>query len=371
MLLILREEIICAIILLFLIFYYSVNKVKDRDMRFLRVASAGLLHVLLDMATVVTVNRLDTVPQILNDFLHICFYIASILFIQQFYNYVISLCMPHKYVRRLKWAGYSLLLLFVAALFLFPMEYVEGKNTNYSYGMLTFLGYGLFAVYCTICMALLILRRGKLDKRVRHSLIPMIIAMFAAVMLQAMVPELLMTGAGITFVCIGMFAALDNPDKDFRDQALWDFNTGLKNRNCYERDLAKHQNRNRTVGILVSDLNYLKTVNDRHGHEAGDRLIAAAADVLRENLKTANDIYRLGGDEFAAVYLSPNEQAVAAEIRNVQAACMNRKGLPVPLSIAIGYSAGTGDIQAIFRRADRGMYDHKADMKRENPALFR
>lgn len=81
MLLILREEIICAIILIFLTFYYSINKVKDKGMLFLRISCVGLLHVLLDMTTVITVNNLDTVPRLLNDALHIAFYLSGILFI--------------------------------------------------------------------------------------------------------------------------------------------------------------------------------------------------------------------------------------------------------------------------------------------------
>jgi len=371
MLLLLREEIICAIVLIFLIFYYSLNKIKDRENFFLKLACAALLHVIFDIVTVITVNSLDTVPELLNRALHICFYISGILFIQCFYNYVIHLTMRYKYMRILKRIAYIPLLLFIVLLLFLPMEYVEGSGTNYSFGPLIFVGYGIFTVYCVVCMTMLLAARKKLDRKVRHALIPMILAMFTAILLQALIPELLMTGAGVTFVCIGMFVALDNPDKDFKKQALWDFLTGLKNRNCYNRDLEKyihrfnHKNADKRIGFIVADMNYLKTVNDNYGHAEGDRLITAAAETLQSNLKSAQDVYRLGGDEFVAIYLSPDDAAVQAEIENVQAACSKATGFMVPLSIAIGYASGVIDEHTadIFKSADQRMYEHKASMR--------
>ncbi len=375
MLLILREEIICFIILASLVFYYFTNKVKDKEMLFPKIACVGLLHLAFDMATVAAVNNMGATPRMLNDALHVGFYLSGILFIQQFYNYVVHTCALHKHFRRLERAGYFPLLLFLALLLFLPMEYVEGSGTNYSYGPLAFIGYGIFTAYCSVCVAMLLICRKKLDKRVRRSLLPMIAAMFAAVLAQALVPELLMTGGGITFICIGMFVALDNPDKDYREQALWDFITGLRNRNCYNRDMEKyairHRNGRQRIGFVVADMNFLKAVNDKYGHAEGDRLIAAAAGALRDNLLTAQGIYRLGGDEFAAVYLSPDDGKVAAEMANVRAACLNEKSFAVPLSLAMGYAAGSigEDIGAVFAEADRLMYEDKAGMKEKHPSL--
>lgn len=73
------------------------------------------------------------------------------------------------------------------------MEYVEGNGTNYSYGPLAILGYALFLLYCTACVILLFIGRKNLDKRVRCSLAPMLIAMYIAVIMQAIIPDLLMT----------------------------------------------------------------------------------------------------------------------------------------------------------------------------------
>ena len=50
----------------------------------------------------------------------------------------------------------------------------------------------------------------------------MMTIMIIVVMTQAVVPELLMTSAGITFVCLGLFAVFNNPAKEYREQVYWD-----------------------------------------------------------------------------------------------------------------------------------------------------
>ena len=364
MILILREEIICAVIMLFLTFYYAINKVKDKEMLFLKLSFFGLLHILFDIITVITVNHRHIVPDALNRVLHIGFYIFSVLFIISFFHYILGLTPLYKYVQQIKRISYIPFYLFVLIMLFLPMEYIDGRGTSYSYGPLAFIGYGLFMLYCAACMFLLLYSRRELDRRTKLSLIPMIFAMCAAVIAQALIPELLLTSAGITFVCLGIFVALDNPDKDMRQQALWDYATGLKNKNCYTRDVEVYAHRFGkkaipSIAFVIADLNHLKLVNDTYGHVEGDAMIAAAADALKQSLHSAQAIYRIGGDEFAAVYLAPDERVLQAEIEKVHAFCRGYTGLPVPLSIALGYAIGTGggELSAVFERADRDMYE--------------
>lgn len=378
MLLVLREEIICIIILTFIIFYYLINKVQDKEDYFLKISALALAHLVFDALTVFSVNNLDTVPEVVNRTLHICFYFAGILFIKYFYEYVLHICSFYKRINILKNAGNLALAAFGVILLFLPMEYRVGHGTNYSYGPLAFLGYGLFMVYCLLSLVILFASKKRLNNRVKWALIPMIFVMCATVLIQAFIPELLMTGAGVTFVILGMFIALNNPDKNFKEQALWDFLTGLKNRNSYNIDLASYIYRlekkgsSHRIGFVVADMNYLKLINDNYGHVEGDRLISGAAAALKENLKSAKNVYRLGGDEFVAVYLSPNDDTVMKEMENVRAACEKDNNYAVPLRIAMGYSSGTIDngTEPIFNKADELMYENKIEMKKkENIAL--
>ena len=136
----------------------------------------------------------------------------------------------------------------------------------------------------------------------------------------------------------------------------------------YNNDIAEYTATNakpRRIGLLVVDMNYLKLTNDRYGHIEGDKLIQGAATLLLEHLKTATDIYRLGGDEFVAVYLSPDEDEVAAELESVSRACAETAQCAHPISFAMGYASGctTDDFHEIFRAADRKMYEDKARIK--------
>ncbi len=377
MLLILREEIVCTIILIFLIFYYVVNKVKDKEMLFLKLSGLALFHVLFDMITVITVNNRDIVPDTVNRILHICFYISGLLFALWFYNYIVQLTVRFKYVRGMKAAGSVIFFLFALFLLFLPMEYRSGVGTDYSYGPLAIIGYALFLLYCTVCFILLLIAWRRLDQRVRRALIPMLVIMYTAVVVQAIIPELLMTGGNVTLICIGLFVALDNPDKDYMKQALWDLSTGLNNRNCYNRDLDRYtestsrKKSGRRIGFVVADLNYLKTVNDQYGHAQGDRLIVAAAEVLRTHLRSAENVYRVGGDEFVAIYFTGEDSIPEREMGKVLEACAEADVGPVPLSIALGYASGPmdGDIHSVFQQADQRMYEHKLKIKQAAPHL--
>ena len=53
--------------------------------------------------------------------------------------------------------------------------------------------------------------------------------------------------------------------------------------------------------MLLCDLDRLKEINDRFGHATGDRVLKAAADVLRERVRAGDLVARLGGDEFAVL----------------------------------------------------------------------
>lgn len=378
MILILREEIICAVIMLFLTFYYAINKVKDKEMLFLKLCFFGLLHILFDIITVITVNHRDTVPDPVNRIMHIGFYIFSVLFIITFFHYILRLSSLYKYAQTIKKISYIPFYLFILIMLFLPMEYIDGNGTSYSYGPLAFIGYGLFMLYCAASLFLLLYSRRELDRKTQLSLVPMIFAMCAAIIAQALIPELLLTSAGITFVCLGIFVALDNPDKDMQHQALWDYATGLKNKNCYTRDLEAytHQFRKKvipSIAFVIADMNHLKLVNDTYGHAEGDALIAAAADVLNKSLHSSQAIYRIGGDEFTAVYFSPNESILQAEIEKVHACCKQYTSSPVPLSIALGYaiSADGEELSCVFERADRDMYEKKQAMKTSGLASAR
>ena len=87
-----------------------------------------------------------------------------------------------------------------------------------------------------------------------------------------------------------------------------DSRTGLFNKARWNELMQADGNMDGNFGIMVLDLNGLKKVNDTYGHEAGDRLIVAFADILRNALPSSSVICRWGGDEFVVMLPRTNRK---------------------------------------------------------------
>jgi diguanylate cyclase (GGDEF)-like protein/putative nucleotidyltransferase with HDIG domain len=87
--------------------------------------------------------------------------------------------------------------------------------------------------------------------------------------------------------------------------ALTDSLTGLRNHRAFHEDLARDLQRQARVkeplALIMLDLNGLKTLNDTHGHQAGDERLQVLAHALSETFRGGDCAYRVGGDEFAVI----------------------------------------------------------------------
>ena len=374
-LLILREEFVCLVVITFILCYTAVYKIKTEHNTFFRILIYSLAHVVFDIITVITVNKLDVVPPEVNAALHILYYAFSIAFTMAFYEYIVLMTASKKVQKIARIFKYIPAFVFaVSALFL-PVEYVEGNGTNYSYGPLVFVGYGAFVVYCLICFVLVVCNHKKMERKKKLTLYPMTGMMILVIVIQALVPELLMTSAAITFVCLGLFATFNNPAKEYREQVYWDAATGIKNKNGYKMQLEqmekKYSNKKAKVGFVVCDMNGLKVINDKFGHIEGDKLLRAAAGILNDKMSHAHDVYRVGGDEFVAIYLSFKDGVMEDDMKEVRKACEEYKDSPIILSIAMGCASGeySKDYMDIYNQADELMYQDKTEIKKKHPEL--
>lgn len=133
--------------------------------------------------------------------------------------------------------------------------------------------------------------------------------------------------------------------------------TGLHNRNAMIRHTTQLRAREEVVpfGLVNLDLNGLKTVNDLQGHEAGDRLLVKAAEVLKK-VFYEEDLYRTGGDEFIVISAGISREAFGRKVERLRLAAA--KG---GVSFAVGtfWSDGAMDVSDAFRLADEAMYADK------------
>ena len=126
-------------------------------------------------------------------------------------------------------------------------------------------------------------------------------------------------------------------------EAISDPMTGLGNRRRWERAVADAEQRlqedpSLRVSVVMADLDGLKYANDTYGHDAGDALIRAFAEVLAETVPAAAVVARLGGDEFG-VLVEGEDVDGEALLRAVRAATARRGATDgVPLSASMGWA---------------------------------
>lgn len=134
--------------------------------------------------------------------------------------------------------------------------------------------------------------------------------------------------------------------------------TGLNNRNAMIRR-TKRLTRSAQpfpFGVVNLDLNGLKTVNDGQGHDAGDRLLVSAAEMLKKFFYSG-DLYRTGGDEFVIIATDITREVFERKVERLRRA--TEKDGAVSFAIGACWSDGSEDIFTTFRLADEKMYEDK------------
>ncbi len=139
--------------------------------------------------------------------------------------------------------------------------------------------------------------------------------------------------------------------------------TGLYNRAFFQEELKRlDTQRQLPMSIIMGDLNSLKLINDAFGHQKGDAVLKAAAEVLRASCRKEDIIARLGGDEFVVLLPMTNAE-VADEICNrIKNNCRKTEESADQVSLALGMATRTDitqDIDDVMREAEDRMYRNK------------
>jgi diguanylate cyclase (GGDEF)-like protein len=163
--------------------------------------------------------------------------------------------------------------------------------------------------------------------------------------------------------------------RTLEDQARVDALTGLLNRRGFEERIEQERRRalreRTSLAVATFDIDHFKAVNDAHGHDTGDRVLAWVAGLLSEQVRGIDVVARLGGEEF--VVLLPRTDAAGAEalgerVRTALATApaltgFDRSGVPRELRVTVsgGVSAAVApaDPQALLDAADRALYAAK------------
>lgn len=173
---------------------------------------------------------------------------------------------------------------------------------------------------------------------------------------------------------IGIFSditSLKNHERDLQEMATHDALTGLPNRLHLQARIAElteeEKHSDRKIAFLYLDLDRFKSINDHHGHEAGDRYLREISRRLKIFVQQPHTVARIGGDEFVVIWLYWNDKDLKATISKLLQRistpfCDNKIIEPLTLSASIGvslYPDDGEDPDTLLRQADQAMYQAK------------
>jgi diguanylate cyclase (GGDEF)-like protein len=160
---------------------------------------------------------------------------------------------------------------------------------------------------------------------------------------------------------------LKQSEQRLRSEAERDPGTGLLNHAAFHeqvtRTLQLAQECGEIPALVLFDLDYLKNINDTHGHRFGDQAICAVADALRSVTRADDLLGRLGGDEFAWLVPNADLETVSQIAQRALTAISSTRIAP---NLYLSASAGVAMVEStfepgdLFDRADAAVYTAKA-----------
>ncbi len=144
-----------------------------------------------------------------------------------------------------------------------------------------------------------------------------------------------------------------------------DLLTDMYNRRYFEQEMQRLDTGDYpAAGIIISDIDGLKLVNDTLGHAVGDNLLLQAARIIRDKVPAGAVLCRIGGDEFAVLLPVTDEASLQDIVGGIMAAISadNLNSREYVLSVSLGYAVrgpAHSSMDDVYREADSSMYREK------------
>lgn len=158
----------------------------------------------------------------------------------------------------------------------------------------------------------------------------------------------------------------------YRKLAFIDVATGVSSKTAWytlTEQFEEKNNKFENCCLLMFDMNNLKTINDKYGHLAGDKVISSFCNCLIKSVGMIGEIFRIGGDEFICFCNNITKEKVEESLRHFTALTERQTDSEIPFTVAFGASYFTPHSKKDFSdaqiEADKNMYADKKTKKEE------
>jgi diguanylate cyclase (GGDEF)-like protein len=178
----------------------------------------------------------------------------------------------------------------------------------------------------------------------------------------------LLARIGVGRRIIDLHREIDAKNKLLEEMAHTDSLTGLPNRRAIEewatRQLRGAARHGYPLWVVHADLDSFKTINDSHGHEAGDEVLKGFATILKENTRASEISGRMGGDEFLVVLTHAQEDQIQLTVERLRAKFALKKfvfgGETISVTASFGACGFQGkkppEFSSLVHQADKALY---------------
>lgn len=159
--------------------------------------------------------------------------------------------------------------------------------------------------------------------------------------------------------------------EDLRTAVRIDGLTQIANRTYFDEKLSEiialRKRYGEPFSLLMIDIDNFKTINDVHGHPAGDRILKGVAIKIKASLRGSDFLARFGGDEYALILIKTDVKAatevawkLCEEVRGSRF-ILDNSSLTITLSIGLAEASDDDNDEMLLKRADAALYRAKAD----------
>lgn len=235
-----KLQIGCMLVILYILFIYCKECRRFHQRKKLSVFDGllglGFLSILFDGLTAYTVNHLDTVNEMVNRMLHLCFLISLDLFIFWLFIYMISITtgVPKRAGKIVLLYSPFVVNVIIVVLNIQTLEYYEGEITNYSMGISAYTCFIMAAVYILLSLIIFFGRWRDIENNKRVNIFTYLFVLACITAYQMAHPQALLSSICVTIIVLGVYANQENPSvlelSRYHNEMIMGFATLVENK---------------------------------------------------------------------------------------------------------------------------------------------